>query len=638
MLKNFPHIQVLLKRLAIVYFIYFLCRLVFLVSNKVFYQLGVKQIVFSFYYGLLFDTSAIIYTLFIFILLHILPFDFRNKKAYQLFLKCYFILINGIAIFFNLVDTNYYSFIGRRSGIEILTMKNEMKGMLAINYLFDYFLTFLLFVFFIWLIFRLYKMTKVNQPNSGNIIVQYIIALVIIALSITGARGGFKLIPLNTFDAARLNGPESIALTTNTPFQIITSIQQRGLSEKKYFDENVSKKYFNPIKNGFQINETKTKTNVVLIIVESLGKEYMGYYNNAKGYTPFLDSLAQHSTVYNHMYSNTKRSIEGIPSILAAMPSWMESDYLSSFYQPNKLRSIGSYLKEIGYNCSFYHGGHNGTMSIDNFLAIADAGDYFGMNEYPEKEKGFDGNWGIYDDEYLDYWASELNKKPKPFFSTVFTLSSHNPYKIPERLENKFPKGSLAIHPTIAYADYSLKLFFDKIKTMPWYKNTVFLVIADHSAENENPKYQTPSGKFEIPFMIFNPSKNELNKQENNTHQQTDVLDIVLSLSNYKNNYYSFSDIHFKSINDDTTDAKNSFGYAIQFHENYYQIICWPYVYQYTGANPLGFYDLKNDELMKNNMLNSEMKKATRLRMDSTLKAVIQAYNYDLINNKTFVK
>ena len=144
-----------------------------------------------------------------------------------------------------------------------------------------------------------------------------------------------------------------------------------------------------------------------------------------------------HSEVFLHAYSNGKKSIEGIPSILSSMPSWMATPYLGSFYQGNNLKGIGAYLQEMGYDASFYHGGRNGTMSFDNFIATSKGGAYFGKNEYPSPEDG-DGHWGIYDMPYLHYFGKELTQKKEPFFSSVFTLSSHHPYKLPADKINSY--------------------------------------------------------------------------------------------------------------------------------------------------------------------------------------------------------
>jgi len=210
----------------------------------------------------------------------------------------------------------------------------------------------------------------------------------------------------------------------------------------------------------------------------------------------------KHSWVYHHAYANGKRSIEGVPSSIMALPSLMDNDYISSVYQSNTLFSTAYYLQKWGYQSGFYHGGKNGTMSFDNMVAISQAGTYFGLNEYPNKND-FDGKWGIYDKPYLQYFAQQCREAKQPFYQTIFTLSSHHPYSLPPNEMGKYPEGTLPIHKTVGYTDDALKDFFITASKQEWFKNTVFIITADHSAENEKAYYQSPQGKYEIPLIVF---------------------------------------------------------------------------------------------------------------------------------------
>lgn len=619
MFNNIPHLKALLQRLAIIYIFYALCRLIFLLFNTTLYQLGFAKIISTFYYGLLFDTSAIIYTNAIFILLHLIPIKLRWKEWYQAMLKVYFLTVNGIALLLNLIDTSYYSFSGKRSGIELMAMKGEIKGLVIFNYLLDFWYAFLLFFALLFLLNKCYNYTKLKlTAKEWSWYYQVLFIPVVAALSFIGARGGFALIPLNTFDAARLVGVNAANLATNTPFHVIMSVQQVGLEKQNYFAQDIADHYYKLIKQNNNVTDT-SKPNVVLIIVESLGKEYVGFYNNGVGFTPFIDSLASHATVYTHCYANCKRSIEGVACIMASMPSWMETDYISSYYQTNQLKSIGAYLSNEGYKTSFYHGGINGTMSFDNFIANTNGGEYYGKNEYPN-QNDYDGNWGIYDDKYLSYWADELNEKSKPFFSACFTLSSHHPYNIPEELQAKFPKEKQEMHRSVRYVDYSLQQFFAKVKYMPWYKNTVFIITADHSSLNSLAKYNTDVGKYEIPLLVYDARKPGFVKNDTTT-QQLSVLPLVLKLTNYRKPYFSF----------DGNDANR---FALSYQNGYYQIIKDSFAYHFTGKSGLGFYEIKTDSLMTNNLINKPVFAQQKSYLDTLVKIVIQQYNNALINNR----
>lgn len=606
----------------------FISRLLFFVFNfSYFGHYGVEQIFRSFFFGLLFDTSSLVYFNALFILLHILPFHFRENNSYQTTLKVLFVSINAIALLLNLIDIGYFPFSGKRTGLELSGMKGDILPH-VVNYISSFWYLTLILIFLIWVIYQCYPIAKpenLKNKKSKNILLEIFVMILFIGLSVLGARGGWNLKPLGTFDAARFVRTEMVALTLNTPFQMINTIQQVGVSEKNYLPDDIAKKYFNPVHQPLFNTDRNSKPNIVLIIVESLGKEDVGFYNNGEGFTPFLDSLMKKSIVYQHAYANGKRSIEGLPSIIASMPSLMENDYMNSYYQSNKLSSAGNYLQQTGYDASFYHGGINGTMSFNNFVAVTNGGKYFGKNEYPN-QNDYDGNWGIYDEPYLQYFANELAHKPQPFLSTVFTLSSHHPYNIPDDKKNLFIEGKLPIHKAIRYTDYSLKRFFETAQKMPWFNNTVFIITADHSAENEKPRYQTFNGMFEIPLVIYSPLFNQNEITENTeTAQQIDILPIILKYAQYNKKYFSFG------------NAENKKSFAIQHFGNVYQLICWPYVYLFTEDNGFGLFNLSSDPLSNKNLYNDPLLNKTKLEMDTIIKSVIQQYNHSLITNSTFI-
>ncbi len=631
MLKRLRFQKLLLYKILLVLLVYTLCRLIFLVLNPAFFQFGFLEIAHTFYVGLLFDFSAIIYTNSLFILLVVLPFKFRSYGWFQRTINTLFYIVNSLAVLLNLIDTAYFKFSGKRSGLELLKMSDELGGVWK-NYVLDYWHIVIILLSVIYILIWLNKRIAKNIDISAIIYnwKQYLselTALIVIAvICFLGARGGVNLTPINTFDAARISRAELVPLIVNTPFQFLMSTQQVGLTAQNYFDTNTVKQYFNPIKTVNQLDTLKAKPNIVVLILESVGKEYVGYFNQGKGYTPFIDSLMKSSLVYTHAYANGKRSIEGIPAVVASLPTWMDNDYMSSYYQSNQLKSLGAYLQDFGYQTSFYHGGKNGTMSFDNFTAITKGGEYFGLNEYPNKAD-FDQHWGIFDEPYLQYFANQLSSNKQPFYASLFTLSSHHPYSIPAHLSAKFTEGTLPIHRTIKYADYALQQFFAKAKNEPWFNNTIFIITADHSAENEKPYYQTTQGKYEIPLFVYSANSQLVKPSINDTTiQQIDILPMALNYVSYPRAFYSFG------------ESLGQNHWAMQLTNGFYQYITWPYVYHFDGKAGLAFFDLKKDSFMRTNQLKNVQYLPIINKMDSAVKCIIQQYNNDLINNKTYVK
>jgi phosphoglycerol transferase MdoB-like AlkP superfamily enzyme len=624
----FGAFQLLIKRLSIAMLIASLCRLLFLALNPIFFQYSLVQLFECFWYGLLYDLSVTMYVHGLLIAVHLLPRFMFYTKEIQKFTFSIFLIGQLIIVFFNLMDIGYFPISGKRSGMEIFSMAAETDG-LVIKYLVDFWYLLLALIFLLWLSFKLYNQTYVkalankewDKWNSG--IREIGLRFAIIAITFVGARGGLNLLPLNTFDAARQTQAELIPLVVNTPFNMIISTQQSGLSELNYLSVQTEEKWFMP-KQKMAVG--KSKPNVVLIIVESLGKEYVGFYNNKKGYTPFLDSLMQFSEVYTHAYANGKKSIEGIPAIMASMPSWMEQPYLSSFYQGNSLQGIGYYLSKNGYDVGFYHGGKNGTMSFDNFIALSGGGKYFGKNEYPNQED-YDGYWGISDRPYLQYFGRKLSEKKGPFFAAVFTLTSHHPYQLPKNEIGKFPKGTLPIHQTIGYTDDALRDFFAYARTQEWYANTTFIVTADHSAENETRYYQSPQGRFEAPLVIFR-SKDKKLKINERTVSHVDIMPMVLFETNYPDSFFSFG------VNPTICQG---LGGAIQYNDMYYRLVQWPYIYHFDGVRGISLFNMEQDSFMKRSLLGLPHLQPKVDSMDFILKSMLQSYHRNLIYNKSYI-
>jgi len=242
---------------------------------------------------------------------------------------------------------------------------------------------------------------------------------------------------------------------------------------------------------------------------------------------------------YTQAHANGRRSIDGLPAIVASMPKMMDEAFITSPYADAPFTSLPNLLAARGYSTSFYHGGHNGTMGFDAFTRSAGYARYSGRDEYPY-EGDNDGVWGIRDEPYLQFWAHELNKERQPFFSTMFTLSSHHPYKLPPADAQRFKGGVLTIHPTLKYADNALREFFNTARKMSWYRNTLFVITADHTADLERNGEQSGSAyDFWIPLVYYMPGR-ITPMADARTTQQIDILPTVLDMLGYEEPFFAF--------------------------------------------------------------------------------------------------
>lgn len=626
----YNQLVVLFKRLALVYISYFICRLLFLIFNySHFPNLDISELFNAFFYGLRFDSFAIGYCNAIFIILSLLPFSFFYSTLYQRILKIIFLTFNILFILINCIDLVYFSFIKKRSTVDIVyqTVGGQTDVLKQIPYyLRDFWYVFIVGFALIFLFIKAYNKIELNKEVTTysyrfkNSIIYVISFLIISGLTVVGMRGGFQRVPIQLVDAGLYTKPQNVGLVLNTPFTIMLTIDKAKIDELHFMpiEEAIAK--ISPIKS-YGDKEFK-KQNVVLLILESFSKEFTGI-SNRKSYTPFLDSLMSKSLVFTNAWSNGTKSIEGVPAVISSIPNLLDNPYINSTYCDNNLNSFASELKKKEYTNLFFHGGINGTMNFDAYSQTAGYDSYFGKNEYPN-QADFDGNWGIWDEPYLKYVSSELNKSKQPFLASIFTLSSHHPYKVPSQYNNKFPKGDLAIHESIGYADYALKQFFIQASKSPWYQNTLFLIVADHAGESADPFYANNVGHHTIPIVFFHPNDSTLKGTNHKVMQQIDILPSVMDYLGYDHKFFSLGKSVFSN------DSKN---YGIFYDSGNYYLTDDSLYYTFNNFKIKEIYHYKKDSLLTVNK-NSEYNKSGEEALDY-LKAFVQLYNYGLINNKT---
>lgn len=622
------HILLLLKRLFILLLVYGVCRILFFLVNHSLFTVQSDELLFIILHGFRFDISSIVYCNALFILLHFIPFSIRDSKGYQHLLKGLFYLSNIPGILLNCIDFIYFRFTLKRTTSDIFRwtgLGEDLKKLLP-RFITDFWYVIPLFIFLVVLLEYLYRKTwRYNMPAKEerkvkpNLILQIALTLALAGLCVLGARGGWQLRPITILSASEGISPQNVPLVLNTPFTIITTYKKSGLVELQYFPLEQAEKMFSVVhpKDSFPFS----KKNVVVIIMESFAAEYVGGLNNGKGYTPFLDSLMEVSDHFSNAFANGRKSIEGVPAIIAGLPTLMENPYISSVYSGNQFNSLASLLKKQGYNTSFFHGGTNGTMGFDNFSRMAGFESYFGRKEF-NNDAHYDGFWGIYDESFMQYFSSQLSTFKQPFVSCFFSLSSHHPFLIPEKYKRQFRKGTLEIHQSIQYADWALRQFFKSAEKERWYNNTLFVITADHTSLTDQKQYYSAIGGCRIPLVFFEPGSSSKEKSDV-VVQQIDIMPSVLHRLHYPEAYAAFGRNAF---------SKEQTHYAISYLNNIYQYIEKDYMMQYNGEKSISLYQYPVDTLLQRNLITKETAKAADIEL--RLKALIQVYNYRMIHNK----
>ncbi|WP_348825246.1 LTA synthase family protein [Flavobacterium aestuarii] len=618
-MNNYKNISiVLLKRLLLVVLIYQASRVFFFYMNtSAFHTFNLK----TFKGGLLFDFAAIAYLNIIFVIAHLLPGNFKYKDSYQKWLKISFYTVNLLFIATNFIDTIYYKFTGKRSTFSMITakgMEREAIGLIP-SFLREFWyigVAFLIFSFLFWKLLADFKQKSPIENLTKNILIkQYTILILAIAAGLLTSRGGFRKKPIKIVDAVVYGELGNSALILNTPFCILKTIAKKeDIDKVNYFKENELASIYSP-KISLNPSQPKIKKNVVVIILESFGDENVG-----RGCTPFLDSLITKSYYFKNGFANGKASIDAVPSILSSIPSLMNNSFISSSFSLNKIHGLPVILKKEGYNTSFFHGAFNGSQNFDQYAKIAGFDNYYGKDEYVGKE-AFDGKWGIYDEDFMQFFCNKLTSFKQPFFSSIFTISSHNPYKIPEKYTGKFPKGTTVIQECIGYTDFSLRQFFKTASRQSWYKNTLFVISSDHtSSEGDRELDRTNIGLFSIPILFFDPSDPKFVGVNENNFQQIDIMPSILDYLNIKTEMVSFG----KSY-------KSKENFVVYYLQGTYHYIRDDYYLAFANNQPIGLYNWKKDVYLKDNLLNKDPKRTDQ--MSNFIKAYIQTFYERVTNN-----
>lgn len=502
-------VGVLLGRLGLAVAVYTAIRLTFFLDHRgVFAQASAGEVVGAFLHGLRFDLSAIAYTNIPFILLSLAPAAWLARRWYQWMLRGLFVVANGAATVVMVGDVGYYPFTGTRVTMDVFALTEEATAQadqLFVNFagltLIGVGLLVALLVFYP----RPLVEAQAPVPRWRRIATSFAVILG----TVVAARGGFQKKPLNPIHAFEGGSHEIGVLTLNSAFTLLQSPRDRALEPVAYFESAAAVDSLLPLAYGLtDTAAAPLKQNIVLLILESYATEFWGGSDREHPeLTPFLDSLKQHGTFYTESYANGRRSMDALPSILLGMPLYRGQSIAVSRYQSNEWIGLGHFLREAGYHTSFFHGAVKGTMYFDAIAALSGIEDFYPLERFPEavQQEAFDGHWGLFDEEALQFAVRHVGTFREPWFATMFTISTHHPYRLPPRYADSLPKGSREIHASVAYTDLAVRRFFEAARTQPWFEHTLFVITGDHTPPSRSARYDTPLGRYMVPTLLYHP-------------------------------------------------------------------------------------------------------------------------------------
>ena len=636
----------LFVNLLLAFGLYIAARIEFLFENYNYFcaVLSPTRLWQLFYGGYIFDRSAITYTNALYIVMMLFPLWLKETPLYHKICKWIFVVVNSATLIINLCDSVYFPYTLRRTTTSVFSeFKNENNlGDVFWGELLEHWYLVLLAAGLIFLMWKLYVTPKVQASQYVSVKqrvaysgLQLLLLAAITPFGVGACRGGLGsgIRPITISNANEyVNRPTECALVLNTPFALIRTIGKSVFTVPEYFkSQEELESTFTPIHKPTPSFAFENK-NVVILIVESFGREYIGALNkeleggNYKGYTPYVDKLIEQSTTYKYSYCNGRKSIDGMPSVLCGIPMFIEPFVLSP-QSMNTYTGLAGILGKEGYNTAFFHGANRGSMGFLAFAKKTGFKEYYGREDYAADPRfggdaDFDGHWGIWDEPFLQYYCAKMSEMKQPFMTTVFTVSSHTPYVIPEKYKDVYPEEGLIMHKCIRYTDMAIGKFFESACKQPWFKNTIFVLTSDHTNLSDHAQYQTDIGGFCSPIVIYDPSGKIEPGMRDGIAQQIDILPTVLSILGYDKPFLSFGCDLMSTPMEET--------YAVNYLNGIYQYVKYGHVLQFDGKQTKAVYAL-DDLLMKHNLKGKVKQQA---KMEREVKAIIQQYMYRMVNDK----
>ncbi|WP_281671487.1 LTA synthase family protein [Rikenella microfusus] len=647
-------ITVLAWRLLIVYALLFLLRVIFYLLNTDTLGPMTRAEVPALVRGsLLFDTAGVCYCYCLFTVLSLLPLRARGRQWYRRLLFWTWLVPGIVIVLTNLADTVYFHYAKKRVTVDELHFAdNDNTGHILWKAAGENWYLVLIAIMLVWGMVRLYRLVKPAPVRIRSgwafVLTGSLMTLVSAVLLVGGMRGGLShaIRPIAMSNAAQYAlSPAKASVVLSNPFCILRTISNKKISYVRYFpDERELAARFSPCRypaaDSLRHDRfgTQRGKNILIFVLESFSYEHSAYlnpelYKGEASYTPFLDSLMREGYLFRRGYANGRKSIDALPSVLSSIPSF-KTPFVVTPQSLGETRGLGRLLGEEGYSTWFFNGSENKSMGFVAYAKLSGVENARTREDYEAKmgRRDYDGYWGIWDGPFMQYMARELDTVPKPFFATIFTLSSHHPFVVPEGYENMLPEGRTKVQRPVAYTDRSLRDFFDYARRQPWYENTLFVFTADHvSSEVYGDESKAPTGNSHIIFFLYTPD-GSLRGDDPHVAQQIDLMPTLLGLTGYDKPYFAYGQDIFEIRADSARVSERAF--AINYLNESFQWITDSTAMFFDEHEVTHLFDLERDPLERHNLIEQGAKPDTA--QVERMKALLQTY-YERLEKSDFV-
>lgn len=624
------NVKYVLRVILLLLALNFMMRLGFLMYNSdQTASLGFFEILHGVFIGIRFDMATILLLnapIFLFLLL---PLKSHRKKITFKITNIVLLVVNIPVLLVNGIDIIYFGFSDKRMTHELFTTQSDF-GNFKPEVILEFWYVLIPFLVLTFLLFRILKgfsRKTLKELDENDLpqprLAKWGSAVLALGLMATGMRGGWQKHNLcmemafeNSGDfyvgAVGLNSAWTILATVDwgksKPIDLLpekNAVETTRKLVKNSFDGPfLSEKY--PLVRQTQFEEPEEKYNVVILIVESLNAYEVGSVTGKgleESLTPNLDTLVRHARLYRNYFANGVRSVESVPGIVNSMPDIFLRPTIFSRYEQNHHWGLANILSQKGYNTSFFCGGRNGTMGFDRYSKVCGFNNYYGLDEYPNGDRDFDGLWGCLDGPFLNWMGEMQDASREPFMSVWFSTTNHHPFRMPkgERFKDIADRDITDMQKTIMYTDRVLGEYFEEVSKYDWFDRTIFMITGDHCFHEASDPKRTTMDKFHVPLFVIAPCLEPGFDDRLGTH--TDVMPTVIDILKLRTFHASTGVSLLNSQKDPfvlvnlmgiLTFAENNLAWSSSLNKNY------PYHYLkdrnwYLGEDPKLIDDLKNE-------------------------------------------
>lgn len=543
----------MLQRLKLfgLYTIYWLAFFVFarlfflLYSSALSFDIPIKEWFLIFIHGFKLDISATGYIMAIISI--VLMFTSYSKST---FIRPVFNIVTFLFLFFSLTvvvsDAELYRHWGyRMDATPLLYILKPKEAMASVEVWLTIILVIsILALLIFWLIIYSKIITKALLKIERNGFQSIILFLIITAFMIIPVRGGIGIAPMNTGKVYFSKNNFSNHAAINVVWNVVHSLIYKNNLEKNYEFMNTSEaeKIVSELnyQNGKNSSALKNnRPNIVIIILESFSSKVVESLEGKWPVAKNLNQLAKEGILFTNFYANADRSDKGIVSILSGYPAQPIASIIKFPKKTQTLPFINQELEKSGYESCFYYGGDIDFANMRSYFINAGFDKIISDKNFESKYNT--SKWGVHDEHVFDKLYSDIQTDKQPFFKSIFTLSSHDPFEVPGKTVIEGNDRASKYLNSIHYSDSCLGDFFTKIKKTETWNNTLFILVADHGSgrPGNNPIYAVD--KYKIPMLWIGGALKDSAFWVNTYGSQTDIAKTLLNQMGIESGMFSFS-------------------------------------------------------------------------------------------------